>query len=120
MKTKVSTLLASLTVVFFISISVKAQDAMPVLEPQDPIHRELNLDEDKTLIYDHPSHTSTTVRDSVVQAPVRIVPTTPAARNQKSDNHKNSRSEKEEDALSFNFLYYMLQKFKMSDWIDQN
>lgn len=111
MKVKVSHLLFATAAIFLLTLTVQAQDELPLLEIQDPTHRELNLDEDKTLIYDHPSHLST-VRDS--SRTTLIVP----AKILKQD--KNSRKEKdEEDALSFNFLYYMIQKFKMSDLIDQ-
>lgn len=114
MKVKVSYLLPSIAAIFLLALTVKAQDELPLLELQDPAHRELNLDEDKTLIYDHPSHLST-VRDST-QSASRLVP----AKVLKQDTPKNNRKEKdEENALSFNFLYYMFQKFKMSDLIDQ-
>ena len=120
MKVKVSILLAPAAVLFLFTFSVKAQDELPILETQDPIHQELNLGEDKPLIYDHPSHSSV-VKDSVQFMPMpRIVPGQ-TVKNSKSETHKNGRKDKdEEDALSFNFLYYMFQKFKMSDWIDQN
>ena len=113
MKVKVSHLLFATAATFLLALTVQAQDELPLREIQDPTHRELNLDEDKTLIYDRPSHLSI-VRDSSRATP--IVP----AKVLKQDTHKNSRKEKEEeDALSFNFLYYMFQKFKMSDLIDQ-
>jgi hypothetical protein len=118
MKVKVSTVLASLAAIFLLTLSVKAQEEMPVLEPADPTRRESNLDEDKTLIYEHPSHSSAT--KDTTQVFIRVTPSQPA-KALKTDNHKNGRREKEEeDALSFNVLYYMFQKFKMSDWIDQN
>lgn len=118
MKVKVSILMAPLAALFLLTFSVKAQDELPILETQDPIHQELNLGEDKPLIYDHPSHSSV-VKDSVQFTP-RILPGQ-SVKNTKSEAHKNGRKDKdEEDALSFNFLYYMFQKFKMSDWIDQN
>ena len=118
MKVKVSTLLASFAAVFLLTFSAKAQEELPVLEIQDPNHRELNLDEDKTLIYDHPSHTSVT-RDSI-SAPSRML-TNPVPKAAKPETHKSGRKGgEEEDTLSYNFLYYMFQKFKMSDLIDQN
>lgn len=115
MKVKVSYLLASFIAILF-ALSVKAQDELPLLEIQDPSHREFNLDEDKTLIYDH-SH-STVVRDSIQSTP-RVTPSVPL-KTAKPDSHRNGVKEKEEaDALSFNFLYYIIQKYKMSDLIDQ-
>ena len=100
-----------------LALSAQAQEDLPVLEIQDPTHSELNLDEDKTLIYDHPSHTSI-VKDSV-QIVTRVVPSH-NTKMAKPEPNKGSRKEKDEDeTLSFNFLYYMFQKFKMSDLIDQ-
>lgn len=115
MKVKFSTILATSAAVFLITLSVQAQEALPILELQDPNHRELNLNEDKTLIYDHPGHTS--VRDSS-QTTTRYVPVAPAAKP-KVEGSK-AKGKDDEDTLSFNFLYYMFQKFKMSDMIDQN
>ena len=113
MKVKVSHLLFATAAIFLLGLTVQAQDELPLLEIQDPAHSELNLDEDKTLIYDHPSHLSI-ARDSsraALTVPAKVL---------KQDTPKNGRKEKdEEDALSFNFLYYMIQKFKMSDLIDQ-
>ena len=118
MKVKVSNFLAPAAILFLLTFSAKAQDALPVIESADPLHRELNLGEDKPLIYDHPSHLST-YRDTIQVTP--RVPQALTVRNAKPDNHKNNKKEKdEEDALSYNFIYYMFQKFKMSDWIDQN
>jgi hypothetical protein len=116
MKVKVSYLLASFIAILF-ALSVKAQDELPLLEIQDPSHREFNLDEDKTLIYDPNSHTNTS-RDSIQSTP-RVVPFVPL-KTAKPDSHRNTAKEKEEaDALSFNFIYYIIQKYKMSDLIDQ-
>jgi hypothetical protein len=116
MKVKTSYLLPALVALTSFVLSVQAQDGLPMLETQDPVHRELNLGEDKTLIYDHPSHLSV-VKDS--SQTNRQLPLSPA-KVSKSEAQKNIKKEKEdEDVLSFNFLYYMLQKFKMSDLVDQ-
>ena len=113
MKLKVSNLLATLAAIFILTLSAKAQEEMPVVENPDPTHREFNLNEDKILIYDR-SH-SNTVRDSI-QSIQRAVP----IHTNKSARPDASKSkEVEDDALSFNFLYYMLQKFKLADLIDQ-
>ena len=113
MKVKVSHLLAAF-ITIFLAIAAQAQEELPLLEVQD--HRELNLDEDKTLIYDHSNH-ATTVRDSIQSTP-RIVPAT-SMKTAKPDAHRSLKEKEEADALNFNFLYYMIQKFKMSDLIDQ-
>jgi len=113
MKVKVSHLLASIVTVILFVLSAQAQE-QPLLEIQDPSHREFNLDDDKTLIYDHPTHSSS--RDSL-QSMSRIMPSQ-QLKSAKPDAHKNTVKE-DEDALSFNFIYYIIEKFKMSDLIDQ-
>jgi hypothetical protein len=118
MKLNVSNLLTTLAAVFFMALSAQAQEEMPILETQDPNpnHRELNLNEDKTLIYDRTSSHTTAVKDSIQSAP-RVSPN--HSNKAKMDAGKNNSKEAYDDALSFNFLYYMLQKFKLSDLIDQ-
>ena len=116
MKVKVPHLFLTLAAVFILSFSVRAQEESPVLESPEPVTRENSFDEDKTLIYDHPSQSSV-MKDSA-QSTHRVA--IPAVKAPKGDSHKENRKEKnEEDALSFNFLYYMIQKFKLSDLIDQ-
>lgn len=41
------------------------------------------------------------------------------AENQKAADKNNDESEKEDSILSFNFLYYIFQKFKLSDIVDK-
>lgn len=120
MKLKFSNLLTSLAAVILLTLSAKAQDEMPILETQDPNRRELNLNEDKSLLYERSNH-STLLRDSLSTLTPRIVPvnssTTKTAA--KPEGSRNTAKDND-DALSFNFLYYMLQKFKFSDLVDQH
>ncbi len=113
MNVKVSHILATFITVILFAFSAQAQE-QPLLEIQDPSHREFNLDDDKTLIYDHAAHSSS--RDSLQSVP-RIIPSQ-QFKSVKPDAHKNVAKE-DEDALSFNFIYYIIEKFKMSDLIDQ-
>lgn len=39
--------------------------------------------------------------------------------DQKSSSKNNDKKKEDDDVLSFNFLYYIIQKFKMSDIVDQ-
>ncbi|NOT75077.1 MAG: hypothetical protein HOP08_09130 [Cyclobacteriaceae bacterium] len=117
MKVKVSYLLATFISIFLLVLSAQGQDELPLIEIQDPAHREFNLDEDKALIYDHSSH-SNTVRDSTAQVMPKITPSLPI-KIAKPEGKNNVKEKEETDALSFNFLYYFIQKFKMSDLIDQ-
>ena len=111
MNVKVSHLLASFIAVFLLAISAQAQDELPSVDPLDPIHREYNMEDDKALIYDHSTHLP--ARDSLQT--MRVAPITQTAKASKPDAHKKD----EDDALSFNFIYYIIQKFKMSDLIDE-
>jgi hypothetical protein len=113
MKAKYSILLVLPFAAMLLAFSVQAQEEMPIIEGPDPAHRDLNFNEDKGLIYDHPSQNSI-IRDSLHLTPRTInkisKPETP--------KEATKDQQKEDDALSFNFLYYMIQKFKLSDLID--
>lgn len=99
----------------FLCLPVFAQEELPPGIPavgnlQDP--NQININEDKPLLYE-PTRTT---RDSVSVAPARTNSTAPA-KPKAPNGGKTSKAE--EDALSFNFLYYIIQKFKFSDIIDQ-
>ena len=90
------------------------EEGIPGYELHDPIHPGLNTEE-KTLLFDPESRAFKVSRDSTINRP--------STSNQKkqADSGKPSGKPKneEEDPLSFNFLYYIIQKFKVSDLIDQ-
>lgn len=118
MKLNVSNLLTTLAAVWVLTLPAQAQEELPAtLETPDPNHREFNLNEDKTLIYERTSSHTTVVKDSVQSTP-RVTPNH-ASKVVRPDASKNNSKDAYDDALSFNFLYYMLQKFKLSDLIDQ-
>ena len=96
-----------------LAFSAQAQEELPIIEGPDPAHRDLNFNEDKTLIYDHPSQNSI-IRDSLHVMPRTINKVTKPEAPKEALKVRN-----EDDALSFNFLYYMIQKFKLSDLINQ-
>ena len=84
----------------------------------DPNHSELNLNDDKTLLFEHESKPKGPSKDSVmIHNKPSLITTTPA--KSKPSEHKTADSKEEDDALSFNFLYYIIQKFKISDLIDE-
>lgn len=85
-------------------------DGLPLNSFQEPTHRELNLNEDKPLIYDLGENRPA----RVVQSPQRE--TAPA---KTKEPKKAGEKSKEDDAYSFNFLYYIIQKYKISDIVDQ-
>ena len=122
MKIKFSYILKSLIItgVSLLSFASFAQEeGLPSYELQDANNQELNINnEDKTLIYEQDIKSSKNTPSESHQN-TAIVP----AKVKNSDSNKsssNSANTKEgEDALSFNFLYYIIQKYKSSDIIDQ-
>ncbi len=96
-----------------LSFTAKAQEETPMIEGPDPSHRELNFSEDKTLIFDHPNQNSI-ARDSAIQVTPKII--NKMARPEAPKEPHKVRNE--EDALGFNFLFYMIQKYKLSDMIE--
>jgi hypothetical protein len=111
---KVSRLLLISSVVFLLSLSAEAQEETPIIEGPDPSHREINFSEDKTLLSDQPVQIQQPgVRDSLVVLPRPVNQTTrPEAQRE------GQKPRTEEDALRFNFLYYIIQKYKISDIIE--
>lgn len=112
MKVKYSILLVLPLAAMLLTFSARAQEENPVIEGPDPAHRDLNFNEDRGLIYEHPSQNSF-VRDSIQVSPRQVNKI--AKPEAPKEPHKGRN---EDDALSFNFLYYMIQKFKLSDLID--
>lgn len=117
MNSKLPFILAVCTVgcMTLLSKEAVAQDGgYPPRNFQEPSYQELNLNDDKSLIFDvNENRSSRVVPKSVQQDSVSVSPTKAKA-NRKSYNEK-----KEEDPLSFNFLYYIIQKYKISDIVDQ-
>jgi hypothetical protein len=92
----------------------EVQNAQEVQE-FNQLHPDLNLNEDKTLLIDADTKTPRTQvnHDSTPSA------ANAKGRNDNQPNQPKSPAEKtEEDPLSFNFLYFIIQKFKISDIVD--
>jgi hypothetical protein len=111
----------SVIAVFFIAFLVlfsysaqsqeESQNGQPVeeLKELNASHPELNLDEDKTLILEADHKANTSPAGLAKEA----IPTKGAKTKEATKVEKE-----EEDALSFNFLYYIIQKFKIGDIVD--
>lgn len=120
MKIKFSHILASATIVLLtlLSFASVGQDGGFSNELQDANHQELNLnEEDKPLIYEPE------VKWGKGNSTETIQTMTPA-KAKKTDSRKtlpipNSNTKEGDDALSFNFLFYIIQKYKFADMIDQ-
>ncbi|MBS1488213.1 MAG: hypothetical protein JST43_11555 [Bacteroidetes bacterium] len=87
-----------------------AQERQPETEGQDiSAYPELNLNEDKTLLIEVEAKqpkTASSVRETIV----------PASSAKKADQQVKPN---EKDPLSFNFLYFIIQRFKFSDIVDR-
>jgi len=98
--------------------NANAQDEgqQPVQEIQElnQQHPELNLNDDKTLLMDADQKASKS------QSNLHEVGNAANTSKNKSDNatKPSSNDKAEEDPLSFNFIYFIIQKFKISDIVD--
>lgn len=112
-------LLFSMICLWLPTASADAQDkGLSPNELLDPNHSELNLNEDKILLTEHESKPTLPARDSAMVHSKPTLVTTPVTKS-KTAEHKPSTAKEEDDALSFNFLYYIIQKFKISDLVDE-
>ncbi len=110
MQVKLKFSLPVLFVAWMLYLTSNAQDGIqPDADTKElNNHPELNLNDDKALIdFDAKS-------PKIQSAPVN--PTT--ANNKKADKVADKKDKTEEDPLSFNFLYLIIQKFKISDIVD--
>jgi hypothetical protein len=102
---------------WFMTVNVNAQDESqpsPEVQELNQQHPELNLIDDKTLLMEVDVKASKTQPAHEVSAPA-----VNNSKNKSDSGAKPSSSEKtEEDPLSFNFLYFIIQKFKISDIVD--
>lgn len=80
-------------------------------------HPELNLNEDKTLIMDADAKQQKTPQANREASAAANTTTTKKQEPQKSSSNP-SGDKTQEDPLSFNFLYFIIQKFKYSDIVD--
>jgi hypothetical protein len=91
-----------------------AQEGIPNNEIPDIIYDQ-NLLEEKPLL-NEPAASA----DKNAQSKELLNPTTKSAKSKSVEGLKNPATKpEEEDALSFNFLYYIIQKFKISDIVEQ-
>ncbi len=116
MKVNFSQLLAIITITLTVSTvnSVFAQEGSPINETPElgpPAFSDPSTREEKPLLSE-PEGKSTLQREQSVITPV-------PAKTKVKNSESTKASKTEEDALSFNFLYYIIQKFKISDIVDQ-
>src|SRR6478735_8437808 len=94
------------------------QPMQPVQEMQElnQQHPELNLNDDKTLLMDADARASKNQSQSNMHD---AGSSGNSSKNKSDGSSKSSPNDKtEEDPLSFNFIYFIIQKFKASDIVD--
>ncbi len=114
MQLKLKFSLALFLVSCLIGLSASAQDeGQSGAEIQElNQHPELNLNDDKTLLMDADAKAKNQAASKDNNAPINGV------KNKQENQSKPSAEKAEEDPLSFNFLYFIIQKFKISDIVD--
>ncbi len=117
MQVKLKFSLALFLATCLLGYKATAQDegqSNPEFQELNQQHPELNLNEDKTLLMD------ADLKAPKIQSnnhEVAVPANSP--KNKPDTSAKPSSNEKtEEDPLSFNFLYFIIQKFKISDIVD--
>ncbi len=90
------------------------EDPTEEIKELNATHPELNLEEDKTLISEPDQKVNGQHPAVLKEAPASTLKSSKI----KADGVKPVAEKEEDDALSFNFLYYIIQKFKISDIVD--
>lgn len=94
-----------------------AQDEIPGMDLNGGSYQE-NTYDDKPLLYEEgkpsPAKTTIIVRDTAYARPSAATPSR-AKSNSVAPEVKKGNPNPEADPLNFNFLYYIIQKFKASD-----
>ncbi len=113
MQVKVKFYLVSFVLISWGGFAAYAQEeGQPNLEVQElNRHPELNLNDDKTLLMEVDAKSAKNLSTSHEG-------TTATASKAKTDATKPATEKSEEDPMSFNFLYFIIQKFKISDIVD--
>jgi hypothetical protein len=108
--------------VFFIGILLGsalpalAQDGMPTQGPSEAkeinVHPELNANDDKTFVFESADVKPNGTANATVAKEVVL----PKAKSKPAEVKAGEKEE--QDPMAFNFLYYLIQKFKFSDMVD--
>lgn len=107
-----------------LSFNAQAQEGKPILDPETS--KESRTDNDPVLGESAEGRSNRTLTSTVSTAEGSVVvrdselkaakpATKPAEKLQKEEE---KAQKKEGDPLSFNFLYYIIEKFKLSDFVE--
>jgi len=118
MRSKLFFSLSVLLAAWLVSTRALAQEGTEVQELNS--HPELNLSDDKMLIMDGDSRTGKVSQGRDTNASPNATNSANAKKQeqQKPSSSNPTNDKTQEDPLSFNFLYFIIQKFKFSDIVD--
>lgn len=107
----------TIILIMMVFFSAQAQEGVPNNEILDPgFHPELQGE--KPLLFEPERSTSNS--EKIISLPKgEVISTSKSGKSKSVESTKNSATKPEDDALSFNFLYYIIQKFKISDIVEQ-
>jgi len=88
-------------------------DGIPSNEIPD-INFKPELQEERPLLYEPSTNTEKTANRQE-----QLIASPRSGKSKAAEGSKNPAAKPEDDALSFNFLYYIIQKFKISDIVEQ-
>ena len=88
-------------------------DGIPSNEIPD-ISFKPELQEERPLLYE-----PATSVEKTANSKEQLMASPKSGKSKSTDGSKNPAAKPEDDALSFNFLYYIIQKFKISDIVEQ-
>ncbi len=117
MKSKFSYFLGFTTMLLTLVIfSASAQEGIPNNEIPDLNFRPEQQDE-KPLLFE--PEKATVNSEKTTQSKEQITAASKSGKSKSVEPSKMPAAKTEDDALSFNFLYYIIQKFKISDIVEQ-
>ena len=119
--------IALLTAVFFtllLPFSVRAQEAKVGLDAEIPTKESIKQDQETPSGSENPdirvnkSSLTPVTQEPVVIRDSELKSAKPVAKAVEKAQKDEEKVQKEEDPLSFNFLYYIIEKFKLSDIVE--
>jgi len=117
MRSKLFFSLSILLASWLVSTSALAQEGTEVQEPIS--HPDLIQGDDKMLITDGDSKANKVSQSREVNTAQNTSAANAKKQEQQKPSSNPTNDKTQEDPLSFNFLYFIIQKFKFSDIVDE-
>lgn len=118
MRAKLFFSLSILLAALLLSLRTSAQEGGGAEAQELNSHPELNLGDDKTLIMEGDAKTTKVSQGRDTNAISNAATNNAKKQEQQKPSSNPANDKTQEDPLSFNFLYFIIQKFKFSDIVD--